>query len=81
MASLEIEAHDPADAKEIPGLKRRIITTLVRQVTIDRNRKLHVEIGHDLSKILSDVPSTRSERKNKGEIKTIGIRPGWRDDS
>ena len=81
VASLEFDARGPEDAQEIFEIKRQTVTTLVRQVTIDRNRELHVEIGLDLSKIFSDVDSIRFERKNKGEIKTIGIHPGWRDDS
>jgi len=81
VASLDFEDGSPEDAQEIFEIKRQTVTTLVRQVTIDRDRKLHVEIGLDLSKILSNVASTRFERKNKGEIKTTGIRPGWRDDS
>lgn len=71
----------PEIVKAIFELKGQTITTLVRQVTIDRDRKLHVETGLNLPKIFSNDASQRSERKNKGEIKTIGIYPGWRDNS
>ena len=67
--------------KESFALKRRTEITLVRRVTIDRNRELHVEISLNLLKILDDDIPRRFEGKNKGEIKPAGIYPGWRDDS
>ena len=51
--SLDFEARSPEDAQEIFEIKRRTVTTLVRKVTIDRSRKLHVEIGITLHKIFS----------------------------
>ena len=69
------------DEQEIFEIKRQIVTTLVRRVTIDRNRELHVEISLDLLRILSDGIPNRFEGTNKGQIKTAGIHPGWRDDS
>jgi hypothetical protein len=67
--------------QEIFELKRQTVTTLVRRVTIGRNRKLQVEIGFNLPKLLNDDTSRRFEGKDQGEIKTTGILPGWRDDS
>ena len=69
------------DEQKIFELKRQTVTTLVRKVTIDRNRELHVEIGLNLRQIPSHDIVRRSEGTNHGQIKTIGIRPGWRDDS
>ena len=81
IASLNDDPQNPEDEQEIFELKRQTVTTLVRRVTIDRNRELHVEIGLNLPKLLNDDTSRRFEGKNQGEIKTIGILPGWRDDS
>ncbi len=66
--------------QEIFELNRQTVTTLVRRVTIDIDRELHVEIDLDLRKILSHATSQRFEGNNQGEIKPVGIRPGWRDD-
>jgi hypothetical protein len=79
--SLNTDPQAPEDEQEIYELKRQTVTTLVRRVTIDRNRELHVEISLDLLKILTDGTPKRFEGKNKGQIKTSGLRPGWRDDS
>lgn len=81
IGSLNDDPQSPEDEQEIFELKRQTVTTLVRRVTIDRNRELHVEIGLDLLRILNDDTSRRFEGKNQGEIKTAGIYPGWRDDS
>lgn len=81
IASLNDDPQSPEDEQEIFELKRQTVTTLVKRVTIDRNRELHVEIGLNLLRILNDDTPRRFEGKNKGQIKTVGIYPGWRDDS
>jgi hypothetical protein len=81
IASLNDPPQVPEDRQEIFELKRHIVTTLGSRITIDRNRELHVEIRLNLLKILNDDTPNGSERKNKGQIKTAGILPGWRDDS
>ena len=43
--SLNSEPENQEDRQEIFRIKRHIVTTLVRRVTIDRNRELHVEIN------------------------------------
>lgn len=55
--------------------------TLLRRITIDRNRELQVELVLNLLKILNDDTPQRFEGKNQGEIKTARVYPGWRDDS
>lgn len=81
IASLNDDPQSPEDKLEIFELKRQTVTTLVRKVTIDCNRELHVEISLNLLKILNDDTPRKFEGKNKGQIKTAGIYPGWRDDS
>jgi len=81
IASLNDDPHSPEDQQEIFELKRQTVSTMVRRVTIDCNRELHVEIGLDLLKILNDGTPDRFEEENNGEIKPAGIPPGWRDDS
>lgn len=75
------DPQSPEDQQQIFELKRQTVTTLVRRITIDRNRELHIEIGLNLLKLLNDDIPQRFEGKNKGEIKPAGIYPGWRDDS
>jgi len=40
-----------------------------------------LDIDFNLLNLSSDDTPRRSEGKNKGQIKRIGIHPGWRDDS
>lgn len=81
IASLNDDPENLEDLQEIFQLKRQIVPALVRRITIDCNRELHVEIGLNLLKILNDENSTGFKGKNQGEIEPAGIHPGWRDDS
>ncbi|MGB8983059.1 MAG: recombinase family protein [Anaerolineales bacterium] len=81
IASLNDDPENLEDQQEIFQLKRQVVTALVRRITIDCNRQLHVEIGLNLLKILNDENSTGFEGKNQGEINPAGISPGWRDNS
>ena len=48
---------------------------------MDRNREPQVEISLNLLNLFNDDIPKRFEGKNKGQIKTTGIHPSWRDDS
>jgi hypothetical protein len=75
LASLNDDIPCPEDQQEIFEIKRQTVTTLVRRVTIDRNRELHVEIGLNLLKVLNYDSSNRFEGTNQDQIKTIGVHP------
>jgi DNA invertase Pin-like site-specific DNA recombinase len=81
IASLNWDPQSVEDEQEIYELKRQTVATLVRRVTIDINRELHVEIGLNLREILNHALPQGFEGINQGEIKPAGIHPGWRDDS
>ena len=67
--------------QEVFALKKQIVNTLVRRVTINCNRELHVVISLNLLNLFNDDTSQRFEGQNKDQIKTTRIYPGWRDDS
>ena len=81
IASLNYDPQGAEDEQEIFEIKRQTVTTLVRRVTIDRYRELHVEIGLDILRIVNEETLRGLEGKNQGEIKPAGLHPGWRDDS
>jgi len=62
-------------------IKRQIVTTFVRRVTMGCNRELNVEMSLNLLNLFDDDTPNGFEGKNKGQIKTTGIYPGGRDDS
>lgn len=64
--------------QEIFEVKRQIVKTFVRRVTIARNRELHVEISLNLLNIINYDTPEGFEGKNNSQIKTTGIHPGWR---
>ena len=51
----------------------------MKRITIDRNRKLQVEISLNLLNIINDDTPEGFEGKNKGQIKTAGIYPNKSD--
>jgi hypothetical protein len=73
VASLNDVPQSSNDEQEIFEIKRQVVTTLVRRITIDRNRELHVEIGLNLLKILDYDTPNGFEGKDKAQIKTAGI--------
>ena len=81
LESLNAKPQSEEDAREIFEIKRQTVNTLVRRVTIDRNRKLHVKISLNLLNFVNDDRSNRLEGQNKNKIKPVGIHLGWRDDS
>ena len=81
IASLNADPKSPEDQQEIFEIKRQIVTTLVGRVTIDCNSELHLEISFNLLNLFNDDSPRRFEGKNKDQIETAGIYPGWRDDS
>lgn len=90
LASLNVIPKTEQEKNEIFNFKRQIVKTLVRKVTIDRNRELKVDISLNLLNLFAYDPNDkgtlpnrgsltkRFERKNKDKIKTAGIHPGWR---
>jgi hypothetical protein len=81
IASLNWDPQSVEEEQEIYELKRQTVTTLVRQITIDINRELHVDICLNLREVFNHALSQEFEGIDQGEIKPAGIRPGWRDDS
>jgi hypothetical protein len=81
IASLDWDHQSVEDEQEIYELKRQTVATLVRRVTIDINRELHVEIGLKLREVLHYALSQGFEGIDQGEIKPAGIRPGWLDNA
>ena len=79
--SLNASPKNDEERQEIFAIKKQIISTLVKRVTIDRNRELHVEISLNLLNIINDDAPEGIKGKNKGQIKTVGIYPDRRDDS
>jgi hypothetical protein len=81
LESLNATPKTEVERREIFGLKKQIVNTLVRRVTIDHKRDLNVEIRINLLKLLTDETPERFEEQTQDQIKTVGIFPGWRDDS
>ena len=81
--SLNADTQNREDQQEIFAIKRQIVNTLVKKVTIDRNRELHVEISINLLRLFDDETTSGSKGKNntRGQIKQAGISPGRRNDS
>jgi len=86
--SLNVMPQNDEERLEIFEFKKQAVNTLVKRVTIDRNRELKVDIRINLQNLyqenlyqINDRDSSdpqRLEGKNKGKIKTVGINPGWR---
>ena len=66
------------ERQEIFEIKKQLVNTLVRRITIDRNRKLQVEISLNLLNIINDDTPEGFEGQNQDQSKTSGIYPGWR---
>jgi site-specific DNA recombinase len=89
--SLNTMPQSDEERQEIFEIKRQIVNTLVKRVTIDRDRQLHVEISINLLNLFHDDPpkkddpdqsgrhTQRLERTNKDKIKTAGIHPNKLD--
>jgi len=66
LESLNAVHQNNEERQEIFALKKKqIVNTLVRRVTIDRNRELQVEIRLNLVNLINYEPPERSEEKNK----------------
>ncbi len=88
--SLNVIPKNDEERLEIFEFKKQAVNTLVKRVTIDRNRELQVVIRINLLNLFNDDPPQntppdtrgnypqRLERTNKDKIKTAGIHPGWR---
>ena len=53
----------------------------IEKVRIDGELEFFLEISLNLLDLFNDDIPKRFERKNKVKVKTVGIHPGWRDDS
>lgn len=73
--SLNVIPQNDEERLEIFEFKKQTVNTLVKRVTIDRDRQLHVEISINLLNFSNDAKSNRLERQNKNKIKTVGIHP------
>ena len=74
--SLNTAPQSEEERQEILELKKQTVNTLVRRITIDRNRELQVEISLNLLSLLDD----KSNRDNsgdghskRGQIQSAGI--------
>ncbi|MBM4425825.1 MAG: hypothetical protein FJ031_01160 [Chloroflexi bacterium] len=86
--SLNFTPKNDEERAEIFEFKKQAVNTLVKRVTIDRNRELKVDIRINLLNLYQDNLNQTNDRntnhpqrlegKNKGKIKTAGIHPGWR---
>ena len=88
--SLNATPQNDEEMQEIFEIKKQTVNTLVSQVTIDRNRELHVEISLNLLNLFNNGTPPKNDPgksgshtngfkgKHKNKIKTVGIRPGWR---
>jgi|GEM_PF-6544303 len=83
MESLNADPQSREDQQEIFKIMRQIVNILVKKVTINRNRELHVEISINLLRLVDNDHSQRTEGKNntRGHITPTGISLGRRDDS
>ena len=61
--SLNAAPQSEEERQEIFELKKQTVNTLVRRITIDRNRELQVEISLNLLSLLDD----KSNRDNSGD--------------
>ncbi len=78
LESLNATPQNDEEQQEIFEIKKQIVSTLVKRITIDRNRKLYVETSLNLLNIINDDTPEGFEGKNKGQIKTARVYPGWR---
>ena len=58
------------ERQEIFRLKKRVVDTLVKRITIDRDRELSVEIRLNLLDIIEEEPQSSAVHLGKGEIYT-----------
>jgi hypothetical protein len=75
---LNIFPQNDEERQEIVEIKQQIENTLVGRVTIDRKRELHIETSLNLPNLTNYATPKGFEGKNKGQVKTAGIHPGWR---
>ncbi|MBC7879582.1 MAG: recombinase family protein [Anaerolineales bacterium] len=57
LESLNVAPQNDEERQEIFTLKKQIVNTLVKRITIDRDRELHVEIGLNLLSLLEEKAS------------------------
>ena len=60
LESLNAAPQTEEERQEIIELKKQIVNTLVKKITIDRNRELHVEISLNLLGLLDDKSNSNN---------------------
>lgn len=75
LESLNTAPQNDEERQEIFQLRKQIVNTLVKKVTIDRNRELHVEISFNLLGLLEDKSNSNRSGglANRGQIRQGGI--------
>lgn len=74
--SLNTAPQSEEERQEIFALKKQIVNTLVRRITIDRNRELQVEISLNLLGLLEDKSNSNNSgggHSKRGQIQSGGI--------
>jgi len=74
--SLNAAPQSEEERQEIFELKKQTVNTLVRRITIDRNRELNVEMGLNLLGLLEDKSSSNNSGdglSKRGQIQSGGI--------
>ena len=74
--SLNTAPQNDEERQEIFQLRKQIVNTLVKKVTIDRNRELHVEIDLNLLGPLEDKSNSNNSGggySKRGQIRSGGI--------
>ena len=69
LESLNAAPQNEEERHEFFALKKQIVKTLVKMITIDGNRELHVELSLNLLDILAD---TSLGNQSGGEVSTCG---------
>ena len=67
LESLNAAPQNDEQRQEIFALKKQIANTLVKKITIDRNRELHVEVSLNLIKLMKDQSDNSSTRGQIGQ--------------
>lgn len=72
--SLNAAPQSEEERREIFELKKQTVNTLVKRITIDRNRELHVEISLNLLGIISNQSNNKSGggSSTRGQIERAG---------
>jgi hypothetical protein len=76
--SLNAPRQNDEERQEIFEIKKQIVSSLVKRITINRNRKLQVEISINLLNLSTDDPTKGFEGQHKEQSAPARVYPGWR---